>query len=414
MKPSPANRPPLGPARGRHRRVRRDHVTAARRTGRKAWSTTGSCGYEQTEIQRVTGTVGAPHTVCHARTRRDRRRDRGRARVGIAVQTPAQSSPGRTTTLTGAPLHLGTSAPPLKRVTPGQFGTTKPAATPEPFVPRQFTVLGAGDVLLHPGPVGAGARGREGARTARVRLRSDLHLGDPAHQGALTWRSATWRRRSGDEGAVHRLPGLRACRRRSRRRSTTSGTTPARPRRTTRSTAARRASTGRSTPWTRPASSTPVRPGRRQRPRRRTCSTSNGVTVAQLSYAYGFNGADPPGRQAVAGQPDQRAGHPRGGAPGEAGRRRRRHRQPALGHGVPARPERAAAAGREGAARLADVDLILGCHAHVVQPFQKINGKWVVYGMGNQIATQGFSKADEGRGDAGVHVHREDAGPLPS
>ena len=35
-----------------------------------------------------------------------------------------------------------------------------------------------------------------------------------------------------------------------------------------------------------------------------------------------------------------------------------------------------------------DVDLILGCHAHVVQPFQKINGKWVAYGMGNQIASR--------------------------
>ncbi|HEY3501601.1 MAG TPA: CapA family protein [Actinocatenispora sp.] len=33
-----------------------------------------------------------------------------------------------------------------------------------------------------------------------------------------------------------------------------------------------------------------------------------------------------------------------------------------------------------------DVDLILGCHAHVVQPFEKIGGKWVVYGMGNEIA----------------------------
>jgi poly-gamma-glutamate synthesis protein (capsule biosynthesis protein) len=30
--------------------------------------------------------------------------------------------------------------------------------------------------------------------------------------------------------------------------------------------------------------------------------------------------------------------------------------------------------------------LILGCHEHVVQPIAKINGKWVVYGMGNQLA----------------------------
>lgn len=33
-----------------------------------------------------------------------------------------------------------------------------------------------------------------------------------------------------------------------------------------------------------------------------------------------------------------------------------------------------------------DIDLILGDHAHVVQPMQKINGKWVIYCMGNLIA----------------------------
>jgi poly-gamma-glutamate synthesis protein (capsule biosynthesis protein) len=32
------------------------------------------------------------------------------------------------------------------------------------------------------------------------------------------------------------------------------------------------------------------------------------------------------------------------------------------------------------------VDLIIGHHAHVVQPFEHINGKWVAYGLGNQVA----------------------------
>ena len=32
------------------------------------------------------------------------------------------------------------------------------------------------------------------------------------------------------------------------------------------------------------------------------------------------------------------------------------------------------------------VDLIVGHHAHVVQPFEQINGKWVAYGLGNQVA----------------------------
>jgi len=39
-----------------------------------------------------------------------------------------------------------------------------------------------------------------------------------------------------------------------------------------------------------------------------------------------------------------------------------------------------------------DIDLVIGHHAHVVQPFERINGKWVAYGLGNfvaQMARQG-------------------------
>ncbi len=32
------------------------------------------------------------------------------------------------------------------------------------------------------------------------------------------------------------------------------------------------------------------------------------------------------------------------------------------------------------------IDLIIGHHAHVVQPFEKIGEKWVAYGLGNQVA----------------------------
>jgi len=35
-----------------------------------------------------------------------------------------------------------------------------------------------------------------------------------------------------------------------------------------------------------------------------------------------------------------------------------------------------------------DVDLVIGEHVHVIQPITKVNGKWVVYGMGNLIAQQ--------------------------
>ena len=44
------------------------------------------------------------------------------------------------------------------------------------------------------------------------------------------------------------------------------------------------------------------------------------------------------------------------------------------------------------------VDLVLGEHAHVVQPITRVNGKWVVYGMGNMVAQQelGQSRTYEG------------------
>jgi poly-gamma-glutamate synthesis protein (capsule biosynthesis protein) len=59
-----------------------------------------------------------------------------------------------------------------------------------------------------------------------------------------------------------------------------------------------------------------------------------------------------------------------------------------------------------------DVDLVLGHHAHVVQPFEQIAGEWVAYGLGNHIAehaTRGhptedsvlarftFTRGDDGR-----------------
>ncbi|WP_219418827.1 CapA family protein [Pseudonocardia nigra] len=35
-----------------------------------------------------------------------------------------------------------------------------------------------------------------------------------------------------------------------------------------------------------------------------------------------------------------------------------------------------------------DVDLVVGHHAHVVQPFERIDGEWVAYGLGNHVAEQ--------------------------
>jgi poly-gamma-glutamate synthesis protein (capsule biosynthesis protein) len=58
-----------------------------------------------------------------------------------------------------------------------------------------------------------------------------------------------------------------------------------------------------------------------------------------------------------------------------------------------------------------DIDLVIGHHAHVVQPFERIEGKWVAYGLGNfvaEMARQGdpydevaarftFTRGDDGR-----------------
>lgn len=50
-----------------------------------------------------------------------------------------------------------------------------------------------------------------------------------------------------------------------------------------------------------------------------------------------------------------------------------------------------------GADGLPDIDLVLGTHNHVPQPYEKINGTWVVFGMGDQMAS--FYEADKARGN---------------
>ncbi|MCP2271859.1 CapA family protein [Actinokineospora diospyrosa] len=44
------------------------------------------------------------------------------------------------------------------------------------------------------------------------------------------------------------------------------------------------------------------------------------------------------------------------------------------------------------------IDLIIGHHAHVVQPFERINDKWVTYGLGNMVARHETPKGDTEEG----------------
>lgn len=45
-----------------------------------------------------------------------------------------------------------------------------------------------------------------------------------------------------------------------------------------------------------------------------------------------------------------------------------------------------------------NIDMIIGHHAHVVQPAEKINGKWVFYGVGNLVARHDFPIPDNKEG----------------
>lgn len=119
---------------------------------------------------------------------------------------------------------------------------------------------------------------------------------------------------------------------------------------------------------------------------------AKGVTVAQLSYAYGFNGLSrPAGKSWLANLinvKDILAAAARAKAAGADVVIVSLH----FGTEYQQTPNAQQLSVAKALLASPDVDLILGCHAHVVQPFQEIDGKWVAYGMGNQIATQGFSK----------------------
>ncbi|WP_298321854.1 CapA family protein [Haloactinopolyspora sp.] len=48
--------------------------------------------------------------------------------------------------------------------------------------------------------------------------------------------------------------------------------------------------------------------------------------------------------------------------------------------------------------RSPDIDLLLGHHAHVVQPVQNVDGEWIVYGMGNLMANHAEPQGPKSEG----------------
>ncbi|MBV7672719.1 CapA family protein [Streptomyces halstedii] len=131
----------------------------------------------------------------------------------------------------------------------------------------------------------------------------------------------------------------------------------------------------------------------------RAGKAKNAAKVAHLAYTYGTNADEPPAGQpwavAVLDQDaivaDARAAR-RAGADvvvaslhwGTEWQEAPDDDQLDLAHTLTA----SATGGRP------DIDLIIGTHAHVPQAYEKVNGTWVVYGMGDQIA--GAMVNDEG------------------
>jgi poly-gamma-glutamate capsule biosynthesis protein CapA/YwtB (metallophosphatase superfamily) len=113
-----------------------------------------------------------------------------------------------------------------------------------------------------------------------------------------------------------------------------------------------------------------------------------GVTVGHLSYTYGFNGFSPP---ADAPWAADRIDVPRIVA--DAARVREAGAEftvVSLHWGVEFNATPTPEQQQVGRAVLAspDVDLLVGHHAHVVQPVERIGDEYVVYGMGNLLSNQ--------------------------
>lgn len=123
----------------------------------------------------------------------------------------------------------------------------------------------------------------------------------------------------------------------------------------------------------------------------------DGVRVAQLSWTFGLNGIpEPHGREWAVNDFDA-TGPQVAGILADAARARRAgadiviislHCCTEYKHA----PDRTQVAVVAALLASPDVDLVLGHHAHVVQPVERVNGKWVAYGLGNHVAQQ--------RGDA--------------
>ncbi|UQS24348.1 CapA family protein [Amycolatopsis thermalba] len=136
-----------------------------------------------------------------------------------------------------------------------------------------------------------------------------------------------------------------------------------------------------------------------------------GAKVGHVSYTFGFNGKKlPGGKQWVSNTLDTDAVLAEARAARAAGAQMV---IASLHWGTEYQHEPTAAQRQIAQRVLSDpaVDLIIGHHTHVVQPMEKIGGKWVAYGLGNSIARHSEPRGTTEEGLIGrFHFTRSGAG----
>jgi poly-gamma-glutamate capsule biosynthesis protein CapA/YwtB (metallophosphatase superfamily) len=125
---------------------------------------------------------------------------------------------------------------------------------------------------------------------------------------------------------------------------------------------------------------------------------ANGVRVAFLSYAFGFNGNSRHGAEAYQGNVIKKSR-----ILADAKRARAQGAQVVVlamhwGTEYLQKPNAEQLALAPALAKSGVIDLIISHHAHVVEPVQKIGKTWVVYGLGNMIANHSTPGATNSEG----------------
>jgi poly-gamma-glutamate synthesis protein (capsule biosynthesis protein) len=147
---------------------------------------------------------------------------------------------------------------------------------------------------------------------------------------------------------------------------------------------------------------------------------AGGIGIAHLSYSYGFNGFEPPaGKEWLVDRIDPMRVIADAQEAKVAGAELvivSLHWGAEYRHAVTAAQQEVADAL---AATPGAVDLVVGHHAHVVQPISKVGGLWVVWGMGNLLSNNSTrccpresadgvlvsaTVGDLAAGDVGVHA----------